>query len=164
MSEATFSWYMVDTSGTSYIDFGTPDASIIGDGSNILWLSVQSSSAWWQNTLTGLKWGENATTPGQTVTFTSLSAITDTGSSCIVGPKDYVDLINNEIISKLSQVSPNDSWVNIFFCSEKSKLPKFSLNFGGYWFEITPDDYVVVVSVNSDTICSLCIQSVAGYN
>ena len=65
VSEATFSWYMVDKSSTSYIDFGTPDASIIGDGSLVLWIPVQSKSAWWQNTLYGLKWGQNATTPGQ---------------------------------------------------------------------------------------------------
>ena len=35
IDEATFSWYMTGLSGTTYIDFGAPDASIIGDGTAI---------------------------------------------------------------------------------------------------------------------------------
>jgi len=38
IGETIFSFYMTNLSGQSYIDFGTPDESIIGDGSEIFWL------------------------------------------------------------------------------------------------------------------------------
>jgi len=43
----------------------------------------------------------------------------------------------------------------------KSELPNFSLNFGGYWFELTPEDYIVEVGTG---ICAMCLQSVSNYN
>ena len=38
ISEPTFSFYLTGTADQSYIDFGTPDASIVGDGSQIHWV------------------------------------------------------------------------------------------------------------------------------
>jgi len=64
ITEATFSWYMTGLSGTSYIDFGTPDPSIVGDGSNVLWIPAKENSSWWSNDVTGMIWGENSATPG----------------------------------------------------------------------------------------------------
>ena len=137
ITEPTFSWYMTGTGGTSYIDFGTPDASIIGDGSSIHWVDVTTTSSWWANKVTAMKWGENSSSPNTEVTFPSISAITDTGSSCIVGPSTYLSPIYNEIIGKFTTKIENSGWGHIFWCSDAVNLPKFSLNFGGYWFEIT---------------------------
>ena len=64
ITESTFSWYMTGTSGTSYIDFGTPDASIVGDGTNVHWVETKSNSAWWTNNVTGMKWGDRSSSPG----------------------------------------------------------------------------------------------------
>ena len=33
-------------------------------------------------------------------------------------------------------------------------LPSFQLNLGGYWFEITPEDYLVELA---DNICAICM-------
>ena len=137
ITEPTFSWYMTNTGGQSYIDFGTPDASIIGDGSNIHWVNAIQTSSWWANYVYSMKWGENSSSPGTVVTFTTVSGITDTGSSCIVGPSQYVSPIYNEIIGKISVTVANAGWGHIFWCSDAVNLPKFSIDFGGYWFEIT---------------------------
>ena len=51
-------------------------------------------------------------------------------------------------------------WGHIFWCTEVPNLPPFSLNFGGYWFEVKPEDYSIEVAAN---ICALCLQSIDGY-
>lgn len=57
ISDAVFSFYMTGTDGQSYIDFGTPDEQIIGDGSEVLWLEVEADHYHWTNYVYGLKWG-----------------------------------------------------------------------------------------------------------
>lgn len=54
----------------------------------------------------------------------------------------------------------DSSWGHIFWCTEVPNLPTFSLNFGGYWFEVKPEDYSIEVYAN---ICALCLQSIDGY-
>ena len=85
ISENIFSFYMTGLSGTSYIDFGTPDASIIGDGSEIFWMDKVEDSPWWANYVYGMKWGGGMGDEYER-SFSATQAITDTGSSCLVGP------------------------------------------------------------------------------
>ena len=37
------------------------------------------------------------------------------------------------------------SWGNVFSCKylREGKLPKIEFEYGGYWFEVLPDDYVI---------------------
>ena len=99
ISQKAFSFYMTGLDDTSYIDFGTPDSSITGDdGTDVLWLPVDDDSVWWQNTVYGMKWGSNEINNGEYISFEEKSGITDTGSSCIVGPSQYVDYIYDTIL------------------------------------------------------------------
>ena len=96
---------MTGLGGTTYIDFGTPDASIVGDGSQILWFNVNQNSYYWTNTVYGLKWGDRSSNPGQEIVYTTpITGLTDTGTSCIIGPKAQIDVIFNEAISKATSL------------------------------------------------------------
>lgn len=97
ISEKTFSFYMTNLSGQSYIDFGTPDASIIGDGSSLFWLDKDQTSQWWSNEVRGMKWGSGDDL--YETAFNPTTAVTDTGTSCIVGPSEYANLIYNHILA-----------------------------------------------------------------
>ena len=154
IDEATFSWYMTGLSGTTYIDFGAPDASIIGDGTAIQWFDAKSDSVWWTNTISALKWGELADEPDKVVTYTAKDALIDTGTSCLIGPQSEMDDIYNSILGKVSYYVEHPSWKHLFWCTEKANMPKFSLNLGGYWFEMTPDDYAVEVGTGA---CAMCL-------
>ena len=73
-----------------------------------------------------------------------------------MGPSTYVAPIVQEIMKKITNYGVDAGWGSIFYCSTyKALLPNFSIIMGGYVFELTPDDYVIVVG--SDT-CALCIQ------
>ena len=56
-------------------------------------------------------------------------------------------------------MSESDGWGYEFSCDDydASKLPSFEFLFGGYWFEILPEDYVVKFSTFSN-LCSLCLS------
>mgnify|MGYP001329561808 CR=1 FL=1 len=59
IDEPTFSFHMTNQSGTSYIDFGTPDASITGANyENVHWVDSQLDSPWWTGEVKSFKWGE----------------------------------------------------------------------------------------------------------
>ena len=61
ISENVFSFYLTDTSETSYIDFGTPNTSVMKyheDGEEgIVWLDIVEDDPWWTNYITGFYWG-----------------------------------------------------------------------------------------------------------
>ena len=103
LTESTFSWYLTGTDSVSYIDFGAPDPSIVGDGSGVVWLDLDPESPWWTNTVYGLRWGPDSDGAfEEEIEYDAISGITDTGSSCIIGPSRYVDDIYNRILSSVS--------------------------------------------------------------
>lgn len=60
-------------------------------------------------------------------------ALTDTGTSCIIGPSVEADVIVRNIVSQVEgKVYAYDGWGYIFECPDsESDLPGFSLLFGG---------------------------------
>ena len=54
ITENVFSFYMTGMDGESYIDYGTPNTSVM-DGSPI-YISIMSSNYWWSSDLTGFRW------------------------------------------------------------------------------------------------------------
>ena len=61
ISEPTFSFYFADESETSYMDFGTPNESVmkyqgVGEESTV-WLEVVENDRWWTSHITGFYWG-----------------------------------------------------------------------------------------------------------
>ena len=51
---------MTGESGSTYIDFGTPNSAIY-DASKLIYISVKSNTYWWTNYVRGVRWTTNAT-------------------------------------------------------------------------------------------------------
>ena len=57
----------------------------------------------------------------------------------------------------MTTVYEYDGWGYLFDCLDDiSDLPSFEMLYGGYWFEVLPEDYIVEVS-NDGKWCSLCL-------
>ena len=91
VSENTFSFLLTDapwTTGDSYIDFGAPNTSVMSSEDDIVWIDSTSHGGWWTNYVTGWRWANSETEYAVTRRW----ALTDTGSSCILGPAETVDV------------------------------------------------------------------------
>ena len=47
IDEKVFSFYLTGESGSSYIDFGTPNTAVMSDPSSILYIDIQDENRWW---------------------------------------------------------------------------------------------------------------------
>jgi len=143
ITEKKFSWYMSGLSGSTYIDFGAPNTAVY-DASNLIKMSIKSDNYHWTNTITGIRWKTNSNDKTE-YKFTEKNALTDTGSSCIIGPASEVNYFKNTILNMIPNVETHSSWSYQFDCSDSSAtaLPSFELLFGGYWFEVLPEDYII---------------------
>ena len=142
IAEQTFSYYLTGLSGQSYLDFGTPNTAVM-DGSPT-YISINSSNYWWASDLTGFRWSGDST---EYAISSGDYALTDTGSSCIIGPAEEADVILRNIVSQIDKVYEDDGWGYIFNCpADDSDLPSFEFLYGGYWFEVLPEDYLIDIS------------------
>ena len=112
ITENTFSFYMTGLDGQSYIDFGTPNTAVMQE--DPVYITIQDDNPWWTEQLIGFRW-EADFDPLQTeyAITSATDAITDTGSSCIVGPSAEVDYIKDTILTKLSEtveIYANSGW------------------------------------------------------
>ena len=82
ISESVFSFYLTDLSDNSYIDFGTPNTSVMTSESDLIWIDSNNYRSLWTNNVTGWRWSGSATE----YSLESTWALTDTGSSCVYGP------------------------------------------------------------------------------
>jgi len=167
ISEETFSFYMTGLDGQSYLDFGTPNPSLM-DGDPI-YIDIQDENLWWTEQLVGFRWSAEFDADQIEYEITSATdAITDTGSSCIVGPSGEIDYIKNTILNVIAEtttVETHAGWDYLFECpSSLDGLPSFEMLYGGYWFEVLPEDYLIDVSLASDgSVCALCLTSIDGF-
>ena len=53
----------------------------------------------------------------------------------------------------------DSSWDYLFDCDDATDLPSFELLYGGYWFEVTKEDYIIDLD---DNVCSLCLSPYSG--
>ena len=138
ISENVFSFYLTSSSGTSYMDFGTPNSSVMkyhtDDEEGIVWLDIVDSDPWWTSYITGFYWGgvENPTL----YKIDQARAIADTGTSCIMGPSLYLDWIMSHLLSLMTSYAFDDNYGYLFSCYEKDWMPSFYLLVGDYWFEV----------------------------
>ena len=159
ISDNIFSFYMTDTDGQSYIDFGAIDSSVVTNSGDVVYIDSESSE-WWKNQVTGFRWGPEHDDDTEYVITPGDDDITDTGTSCILGPRRYMKYIRSVILNKFS--SDNrlrfSSWKRdyIFDCSLADEMPSFDLLYGDYWFQVNPEDYVVNWYVDGSK-CSLCL-------
>ena len=104
ISEETFSFYMTGLDGQSYLDFGTPNPSLM-DGDPI-YIDIQDENLWWTEQLVGFRWSADFDADQIEYEITSATdAITDTGSSCIVGPSGEIDYIKNTILNVIAETT-----------------------------------------------------------
>ena len=88
-----------------------------------------------------------------------MNALTDTGTSCIIGPSTEVNSIRNWILEQSDNVSTSTSWDYTFPCADAANMPSFELLYGGYWMDVKADDYVIAIY---GTTCSLCFSGYDG--
>ena len=85
-----FSFYLTGHEEESYIDFGPYDEQKITSIEDLVWLDVNPGEKLWSNSVTGLRWSHKST---ELYKFERTRAFTDTGTSCILGPQDYIEWI-----------------------------------------------------------------------
>ena len=66
----------------------------MSSSSDILWLNILSNNYWWSQYITGFRWG-NGMGDSTEYKIDTISALTDTGTSCIIGPTGAVASIRN---------------------------------------------------------------------
>ena len=148
--------------GDSYIDFGTPNTAVM-DGS-VTYINIESSNPWWTAQLEGFRWTANMDDTAEYAIKTGDYALTDTGTSCIIGPADEVDVIRNSILETMDIVYEDTNWGYIFACpADYSTMPAFDFLFGGYWLNVLAEDYIIDVSTDGSW-CSLCLSSADGFD
>ena len=54
ISEKTFSFYLTDTTGESYIDFGTPNQAVMNG--TVTYIPVHTNSRYWTASIAGFRW------------------------------------------------------------------------------------------------------------
>lgn len=47
ITENVFSFYLTNLSGSSYIDFGTPNTAVMSDVNDIIYMDILSNDYWW---------------------------------------------------------------------------------------------------------------------
>ena len=137
---------MTDLNNDSYIDFGTPDASIIGS-TEVIYITIEDENYWWTSHVTGFRWGSSMNDSTEYI-IPETEGLTDTGSSCIIGPSYQLTPIMNTILNLSDTVTRDNSWDYLFDCDDAALMPSFELLYGGYWFEVLPEDYIIEVWSN----------------
>ena len=157
-----FSFYMTDHSGSSYIDFGAINTAIVTDTSKLVTMDIIEEEFWWAQWVTGFRWGNEWTDDQTEYKINKEYGMTDTGSSCIIGPPRTIDYITRTILSTSDSVKNgpdiefSSKKTKTFNCSDKSKMPSFDLLFGDYWFKVNPEDYLYHIPGKKG--CTLCLE------
>lgn len=158
ITDKVFSWYMSGLAGKTYIDFGTPNSAIY-DAAELIWIPIESNDYWWTSKITGIRWTKNSNDSVE-YKYPEAKALTDTGSSCIIGPEKEVNYFKYTILNTIPGVETHDSWGYQFDCSASTAtaLPSFELLYGGYWFEILPEDYIIEFNKSTNK-CAVCFSA-----
>ena len=98
ISENVFSFYLTDggtfdgETDTSYMDFGTPNTSVMSSEEDLIWIENIEYYGWWTEYVSGYRWKDMPDSESYyEVGVTPKPAITDTGTSCIYGPYSAVN-------------------------------------------------------------------------
>ena len=92
ISENVFSFLITGdagTTGNSYIDFGTPNTSVMSSVSDLVWIDSTNVGGWWTSNVHGWRY----TGSSEEIGLPEYYGLTDTGSSCILGPEYPIDTI-----------------------------------------------------------------------
>jgi len=126
----------------------------------MVWTDVMDDPKWghhWSSKVDGIKFGSD----DKVWYIPEAPGLTDSGSSCITAPSDYVDFISQNLLRNISRTKITSTG-DYFNCSDASSLPSISIRFGGYFFEVPASDYLLVDDTTGE--CSLCILKLSGSN
>ena len=59
------------------------------------------------------------------------------------------------ILNTSSKVEEHDTWDYSFSCDDSANMPSFELLYGGHWFTVKPEDYVIQLNGPE---CALCLS------
>ncbi|KRX85117.1 Lysosomal aspartic protease, partial [Trichinella nativa] len=143
VSEAVFAFWLnrnpEDDLG-GLISFGTVDKKYyIG---NITWVPLVRER-YWEFNMDTIKVGDE-----QVGCNDGCTAIADTGTSLIAGPKDEVKRLQEAIGAK--PLIMGQYYVN---CDQVDSLPNVQMQIGGRMFDLRPEDYVLKVQQMGQSIC-----------
>ena len=156
IDEKVFSFYLTDLANDSYIDFGTPNTAVMSDPADIIWIPIEDNDYWWTAKVQGLRWGSLMNDSAEYM-LTEADALTDTGTSCIIGPSSEVNSIRNAMLALSSDVQSDSSWDYTYPCSDAANMAGFEMLYGGYWMDVTAED--LSIDIYSDgSRCSLCFS------
>lgn len=114
ITEKVFSFYLTGLNSESYVDFGTPDTSVMNGP--VTYLPIESENKFWASSISGFRW-ENKTDTVEYALKQAPKALTDTGTSCIFGPSSEINSIRYTILNMISNVYSDLVWDYIFDCS-----------------------------------------------
>ncbi|KRX47746.1 Lysosomal aspartic protease, partial [Trichinella murrelli] len=143
ISEAVFAFWLnrnpEDDLG-GLISFGTVDKKYyIG---NITWVPLVRER-YWEFNMDTIKVGDE-----QVGCNDGCTAIADTGTSLIAGPKDEVKRLQEAIGAK--PLIMGQYYVS---CDQVDSLPNVQMQIGGRMFDLRPEDYVLKVQQMGQSIC-----------
>ena len=110
---------------------------------------------WWTQYISGVTIGAQDSPDRQLFTIDQELAMTDTGTSCSFVPRSHFTEIMDALREALDPHWFIDSWGDTAIpCDKVSEAPTISLAIGGYWLEMSPEDYVL----NLDGECWVCLH------
>ena len=145
LSKNMFSWALETKEHPSYMDFGPADESVMSNPADMVWLDILDDKYWgyfWTNYLTAF----SVSSSSEVWNLDPTPAITDSGSSCLVGPSAQVKILEAATLKGVDIDFIDSSWGNVFSCSRYLKsgmLPNMQFKYEGYWFYVAPEDYVL---------------------
>jgi hypothetical protein len=116
ISKNMFSWALENEKHASYLDLGPPDTSAMSDSNAIVWLPILNDYYWgyfWADYLSAFTLSNTS----QVWSFNPTPAITDSGSSCLVGPKADITILERQVLKEVTVDFVDKSWGNVFSCS-----------------------------------------------
>ena len=151
----------------SYIEFGDYNTASMRNVNDMTWLP-NTAGSYWGNSITGFKYGAHSNTSRFSTTAQSWGAQTarlSSGWYDIVGPTAQIDAIRQSICAEagiITNCNIGTTGQTEFACGANKSLvptlPSFFLEFGNYWFEVQPEDYIQLVSEGS---CNCILRLVA---
>ena len=69
----------------------------MSDPADLIYIDIIDNNIWWTEYVTGVRWGDSLGDPTEYY-VESTEGLTDTGSSCIIGPYGPVATIRNTIL------------------------------------------------------------------
>lgn len=145
ISKNQFSWALETKEHPSYLDIGPVDESVMSDPRDMVWLDILDDDYWgyfWTNYMTSFTLSNS----NEIWDLGPTPAITDSGSSCLVGPSNQIKILETQTLKGVNVDFIDPDWGNIFSCKkylEANKLPIMQFKYDGYWFEVAPKDYTL---------------------